>query len=58
MRIEREPTYFINETMEGVTIGFTINCTAKKTGKVISMPISEYFELKNGKNHFDKAILL
>ena len=49
LRIEREPTYFINETMDGVTIGFTINCTSKKTGKVISMPISEYFELKNGK---------
>lgn len=48
LQIEKEPSYFIN-TEGGVIIRFTIKCTAKKSGNVISMPIAEHFELKDGK---------
>lgn len=48
LQIETEPTYFTSATEDGVLIHFTIKCTAKKSGKVISMPIAEYFEVKDG----------
>lgn len=47
--IEKEPDYFTDNSKEEVIIRFTIKCTSKKTGKIISMPISEHFELKAGK---------
>ena len=48
LQIETEPTYFTSATEDGVLIHFTIKCTAKKSGKVISMPIAEFFEVKDG----------
>ena len=48
LQIEREPTYFTSATEDGVLIHFTIKCKAKKSGKIISMPIAEYFEVKDG----------
>jgi hypothetical protein len=47
--IEKEPTYFTNISKDEVIIRFTIKCTSKKTGQIISMPISEHFELQSGK---------
>jgi hypothetical protein len=47
--IEKEPSYFTNDSKDEVIIRFTIKCTSKKSGKIISMPISEHFELQSGK---------
>ncbi|AWK04615.1 hypothetical protein HYN56_10390 [Flavobacterium crocinum] len=47
--IEKEPVYFSDASKNEVIIYFTIKSTAKKSGKSISMPISEHFDLKNGK---------
>lgn len=47
--IEKEPTYFANISKDEVIMYFTIKCKSKKSGQVISMPISEYFELQSGK---------
>ena len=47
--IEKEPVYFSDASKNEVIIYFTIKCTAKKSGKTLSMPISEHFNLKNGK---------
>ncbi|MBF4508701.1 nuclear transport factor 2 family protein [Flavobacterium sp. JLP] len=49
LEIEKEPTYFSNAVKNEVIIYFTIKCKAKKSGKTLSMPISEHFDLKNGK---------
>jgi ketosteroid isomerase-like protein len=49
MQIEKEPVYFSDATKNEVIIYFTINCKAKKSGKNLLMPISEHFDLKNGK---------
>ncbi|RZJ56053.1 MAG: nuclear transport factor 2 family protein [Flavobacterium sp.] len=49
LQIEKEPVYFSDATKNEVIIYFTINCKAKKSGKNLSMPISEHFDLKNGK---------
>ena len=49
LRIEKEPQYFTNELKTEVVIQFTIQCTSKKTGQKISMPISEQFELRDNK---------
>ncbi|MBF4494361.1 nuclear transport factor 2 family protein [Flavobacterium sp. MR2016-29] len=49
LEIEKEPTYFSNAAKNEVIIYFTIKCKAKKSGKTLSMPISEHFDLKNGK---------
>jgi len=48
LQIEKEPTYFTAGTEDGVLIRFTIKCTAKKSGKIISMPIAEHFDVKGG----------
>ncbi len=48
LQIEKEPTYFTSGTEDGVLIRFTIKCTAKKSGKIISMPIAEHFDVKGG----------
>lgn len=48
LQIVQEPIYFSNHK-ESIAIYFTIKCTAKKSGKTITMPISEHFELKDGK---------
>ncbi|WP_426486201.1 nuclear transport factor 2 family protein [Flavobacterium sp. 2] len=49
LQIEKEPTYFSDASKNEVIIYFTINCKSKKSGKNLSMPISEHFDLKNGK---------
>ncbi|TDW44293.1 SnoaL-like protein [Flavobacterium sp. 270] len=49
LQIEKEPVYFSDASKNEVIIYFTINCKAKKSGKSMSMPISEHFDLKNGK---------
>lgn len=49
LEIEKEPVYFSDVTKTEVVINFTIKCKSKKSGKTLSMPISEHFNLKNGK---------
>lgn len=49
LQIEKEPVYFSDATRNEVIIYFTIKCKAKKSGKTLLMPISEHFDLKNGK---------
>jgi len=49
LQIEKEPVYFSDATKNEVIIYFTINCKSKKSGKNLLMPISEHFDLKNGK---------
>ena len=49
LQIEKEPVYFSDASKNEVIIYFTINCKSKKSGKTLSMPISEHFDLKNGK---------
>jgi ketosteroid isomerase-like protein len=49
LQIEKEPVYFSDATKNEVIIYFTINCKAKKSGKNLLMPISEHFDLNNGK---------
>jgi ketosteroid isomerase-like protein len=49
LQIEKEPTYFSNASKNEVIIYFTINCKSKKSGKTMSVPISEHLDLKDGK---------
>lgn len=49
LEIEKEPTYLTDPTTAHVIIRFTVKFTSKKSGKKISMPIAEHFEVKNGK---------
>ncbi|PXY43293.1 nuclear transport factor 2 family protein [Flavobacterium hydrophilum] len=49
LEIEKEPVYFSDASKNEVVIYFTIKCKAKKSGKTLSMPISEHFDLKDGK---------
>jgi ketosteroid isomerase-like protein len=49
LQIEKEPEYFINESSNKVDIYFVIKCKSKKSGDLLTMPISEHFELKDGK---------
>lgn len=49
LQIEKEPTYFSDASKNEVIIYFTISCKAKKSGKTMSVPISEHFDLKDGK---------
>ncbi|MEO8534247.1 MAG: nuclear transport factor 2 family protein [Flavobacterium sp.] len=49
LQIEKEPVYFSDVSKNEVIIYFTIKCKAKRSGKMLSMPISEHFDLKNGK---------
>lgn len=49
VEIEKEPVYFSDATKNEVIIYFTIKAKAKKSGKTLSVPISEHFDLKNGK---------
>ncbi|WP_163401066.1 nuclear transport factor 2 family protein [Flavobacterium fluviatile] len=48
-QIEKEPVYFSDATKNEVIIYFTIKCKSKKSGKTLSMPVSEHFDLKDGK---------
>jgi ketosteroid isomerase-like protein len=49
LQIAKEPTYYTSEADRGgVIIQFTIRCISKKTKKEITMPISEYFVIKDG----------
>ena len=48
LKIEKEPIYYTNNINNDVMLSFTIKCKAKTSGKDIVMPISEYFELKDG----------
>ncbi|MTH16458.1 nuclear transport factor 2 family protein [Flavobacterium sp. LC2016-01] len=49
LQIEKEPVYLSDASKNEVIIYFTINCKSKKSGKTLSMPISEHFDLKDGK---------
>ncbi|MEL1252993.1 nuclear transport factor 2 family protein [Flavobacterium sp. DGU38] len=49
LQIEKEPVYFSDASKNEVIIYFTINSKSKKSGKTLSMPISEHLELKDGK---------
>ncbi|MDP5200945.1 nuclear transport factor 2 family protein [Flavobacterium sp. DG2-3] len=49
LQIEKEPVYFSDATKNEVIMYFTINCRSKKSGKTMSVPISEHFDLKDGK---------
>ena len=49
VEIEKEPVYLSDASKNEVIIYFTIKCKAKKSGKTMSVPISEHFDLKNGK---------
>lgn len=49
LQVEKEPVYFSDTTKNEVMIYFTIKCKAKKSGKTLSMPVSQHFDLKNGK---------
>ena len=49
LQIEKEPVYFSDASKNEVIIYFTIKCKAKKSSKTLSMPISEHFDLKDGK---------
>ncbi len=49
VEIEKEPVYFSDASKNEVIIYFTIKCKSKKSGKTLSMPISEHFDLKDGK---------
>ncbi|WP_433835860.1 nuclear transport factor 2 family protein [Flavobacterium anhuiense] len=49
LQIEKEPVYFSDASKNEVIIYFTINCKSKKSGKTMSVPISEHFDLKDGK---------
>lgn len=48
LQIIGEPDYFISNNNNEVIIYFTIKCKSKKNAKEITMPISEYFDIKNG----------
>jgi hypothetical protein len=48
LQIEKNPVYYTNPATNGVFIYFWIKCKSKKSGKEISMPISEYYEVNNG----------
>jgi len=49
VEIEKEPVYLSDASKNEVIIYFTIKCKAKKSGKTMSVPISEHFDVKNGK---------
>ena len=51
LQIVGEPNYFVGNNNNEVIIYFTIKCRSKKSGKEITMPISEYFNIKNGQIH-------
>jgi ketosteroid isomerase-like protein len=48
LTIEKAPVYYTNPATNGVFIYFWIHVKSKKSGKEISMPISEYYEVKDG----------
>jgi len=48
-QIEKEPVYFSDASKNEVIIYFTISAKSKKSGKTMSVPISEHFDLKDGK---------
>lgn len=49
LQIEKEPTYFIDSSKNEVIIYFIMSCKSKKSGKTVSVPISEHINLKDGK---------
>nr|WP_294785041.1 nuclear transport factor 2 family protein [uncultured Flavobacterium sp.] len=49
LQIEKEPVYFSDAAKNEVIIYFTISCKSKKSGKTMSVPISEHLDLKDGK---------
>ncbi|MEO7991538.1 MAG: hypothetical protein ABI663_18440 [Chryseolinea sp.] len=48
LEIVSEPVYFTSPNKNEVIIHFTIKCKSKKSNNEITMPIAEYFEVKNG----------
>lgn len=49
LQIEKEPTYFSDASKNEVIIYFIMSCKSKKSGKTMSVPISEHIDLKDGK---------
>lgn len=47
LQIVGDPNYFISDSNNKVIIYFIIKCKSKKNGNEITMPISEYFDIKN-----------
>lgn len=48
LTIEKEPIYYTNSIDNDIMLSFTIKCKAKISGAIMIMPISEYFEVKDG----------
>ena len=48
LQIVGEPVYFTSSNPDEVIIHFTIKCKSKSSNNEITMPIAEYFEVKNG----------
>ncbi|URM38692.1 nuclear transport factor 2 family protein [Flavobacterium anhuiense] len=49
LQIEKEPTYFSDASKNEVIIYFIMSCKSKRSGKTMSVPISEHIDLKDGK---------
>lgn len=49
LQIEKEPIYFSDASKNEVIIYFIMSCKSKKSGKTMSVPISEHIDLKDGK---------
>ncbi|WP_125722476.1 nuclear transport factor 2 family protein [Flavobacterium ustbae] len=49
LQIEKEPVYFSDASKNEIIMYFTISCKSKKSGKTMSVPISEHIDLKDGK---------
>jgi ketosteroid isomerase-like protein len=47
LQIEGEPEYFASTAGDQVIIYFRIRCKSKNSGKTISMPVAEYFKIKD-----------
>ncbi len=48
LQIIGDPVYFTSSNANEVIIHFTIKCKSKKSNNEITMPVTEYFELKDG----------
>jgi hypothetical protein len=48
LQIVGEPVFFTSPNPNEVIIHFTIKCKSKRSSNEITMPIAEYFELKDG----------
>jgi hypothetical protein len=49
LHIEGDPIFFENKRGNKVVVNFNVSFTLKKSRKTISMPVTELFEIKEGK---------